>query len=66
MADLPQWPHYEPPNPGGIPVTDYSQSNLLLKAIKTFGKVKPMRRPKKRGLISNDQIAIKHRKPRFY
>lgn len=62
----PAWPHYQPPNPHGIPTTSYSQSRLLMKAIKTFGKVKTPARRGKRGLISNDTIQIRHKKPKFW
>ena len=61
------FPQYQAPkNPTGIPVADYSQSKLLMKAIKVFGRPK-LRAPKsKTGLISKDTIAIKRKKPRFY
>ena len=52
-----------PPNPKGIPLTDSQQSKLLMRAVKVFGKVNL---PKKKGLISKDQIAIKHKRPKFY
>lgn len=55
----------QPPSPQqGIRTTDYSQSKLLMRAIKTFGK--PKMPKKKKGLISNDQITIKHKTPKFW
>lgn len=60
------WPQYRPPNPQGIPVADVSQSKLLFKAIKLFGKVKAPKSAGKRGLISKDTIAIKRKKPKFW
>jgi hypothetical protein len=61
------FPQYTPPpNPSGIPVADYSQSKLLFKAIKLFGKPKVRMPRHKKGLISNDTINITQRKPKFY
>lgn len=68
MSDTPTPPnfpeHVRPaPQQKGVPVYDLSQSRLMFKAIKVVGRIKP--RIKKR-LISKDEIAIKHKKPRFY
>jgi hypothetical protein len=66
MTD-PTFPQYQPPvNPAGVPVADVSQSRLLLKAIKLFGKPKLKMPRAKKGLISNDTIAIKRRPVKFY
>lgn len=62
------WPRYQPPKTAaGIPTADFSQSKLLLKAIRVFGRTKiPRSRSGKRGLLSKDVIAIRHKKPKFW
>lgn len=66
MTD-PTFPQYQPPsNPAGVPVADYSQSKLLMKAIKVFGKPKLKLPRAKKGLISKDTINIKRKKTVFY
>lgn len=66
MTDpTPNFPEYHTPipNPKGVRVTDTTQSKLLMRAIKVVGKI---RMPRKKGLISRDQVKIKHRTPKFW
>ena len=59
--DAPNFPQYQPP---GIPVADRKQSAPLQKLISRMFKPK-MRSPKK-GLHSNQNVKINHKKVKFY
>jgi hypothetical protein len=64
--DVPQFPQYDPPT--GIPVASRKQAAPLQKIIGRMfkGRARTTRSTGKKGLQSNQNVHINHKKVKFY